>query len=70
MSDVVEALEKILPKGGVLTGEDVSARSAIWGAFVPSEARAILRPRSSSARCGSCPISARTLFAVPSGEPT
>ncbi len=45
MSDIVTDLQALLPDGGVLTGDDVAGRSAVWGAFIPNQARAIVRPR-------------------------
>ncbi len=46
MSDIVTSLEALLPKGGVLTGTDVSERTGVWGGVGPKGARAIVRPRS------------------------
>ena len=45
MSDLISHLENALGAGGVLTGADVSARSAGW-ARGACEAKAVLRPRS------------------------
>ncbi|MFT5335326.1 MAG: FAD/FMN-containing dehydrogenase [Halioglobus sp.] len=44
MTDIIEAMQQILDRGGVLTGVDVSSRSGGWGEG-PSEALAIVRPR-------------------------
>lgn len=44
MSDIVEALQKLLDTGGVLTGDDVSSRIGGWGEG-PTQALAIVRPR-------------------------
>ncbi len=48
MAQIIEELTALLPSGGVLTGADVSARSAGWGTAAPNRARAIVRPRSTA----------------------
>jgi len=41
-------LQSALPDISILTGEDVAARSAQWGAHVPLQAKAVLRPKSAA----------------------
>ncbi len=46
MGDFLDLLAADLPKGAILTGDDVTSRAAVWGGGAPNRARAILRPRS------------------------
>ncbi|MGF1456389.1 MAG: FAD-binding oxidoreductase [Alphaproteobacteria bacterium] len=46
MAEMIDALRALLPAGGLLTGEDVTARAAGWGLATPNRAMAIVRPRS------------------------
>ncbi len=45
MTDIIQDLQNLLPAGGVLTGDDVTQRSAQWLGNRPNLARAIVRPR-------------------------
>ena len=47
MTDILEAIEKVVGKNGVLTGNDVSNRPDGWGRPDPCKALAIVRPASS-----------------------
>ncbi|MDH3748416.1 MAG: FAD-binding oxidoreductase [Gammaproteobacteria bacterium] len=44
MTDIVDTITKIVGSGGILTGDDVSARPAGWLRPSPTRARAIVRP--------------------------
>ena len=46
MSDIVADIERIVGAGGVLTGDAVKARPSGWLRPAPTQARAIVRPRS------------------------
>ena len=48
MSGLLAELEQIVGAGGVLTGDDVSARPAAWLRRDPTVAKAIVRPRSTA----------------------
>ena len=45
MADVISQISKIVDKGGLLTGNDVAARSADWLGITNRVAKAIVRPR-------------------------
>ena len=46
MTDILEAIEKVVGEKGVLTGDDVSSRPNGWGRPDPCGAKAIVRPAS------------------------